>query len=417
MSDQAPVGAAAVRIRRRRFARTLGGLVVLAAVISFVVQNDHPVAVRLWWYTGHPTLIWVVVGALVVGGLVGYLGGRSLRRRRSAGRRGEREPAPTLYGGGRVLIRAVTVVAGELRWQEHPDPVPGPGDLLVGVRAAGVNAADLLQRLGLYPAPPGSPPDIPGMELAGEVVGLGPGASRFATGDRVMSLVGGGGQAEMAVVPESHAMAVPSGISWEEAGGFPEAFSTAYDALFTQCLLSLGERLLVTGAAGGVGIAAVQLAAAAGAEVVASVRRPELRDAVMALGAARAEDPDEAAASGPFDVVLELVGGPGMAASVAALGTGGRLSVIGVGAGARQELDMLALMGRRASVRGSTLRTRSRTEKELLAQAVECRVVPLLARGRVRVPLVQSFALSEAESAYERFAAGGKFGKIVLCRH
>lgn len=308
----------------------------------------------------------------------------------------------------------MTVVAGELQWREHPDPKPGPNELLVSVRGAGINNADLLQRAGLYPASPGVPPDIPGLELAGQVVAVGPGTSRFSVGDRVMSLVGGGAQAELAVVPEDHAMAVPDGVSWDEAGGFPEVFSTAYDALFTQCGLSLGERVLVTGAAGGVGTAAVQLAASAGAEVVASVRRPELRDAVQALGAHRAEDPAKAAGLGPFDVVLELVGGPGLTDSVAALGTGGRMSIIGVGAGGRFELDALALMGKRASIRGSTLRARSHVEKTLVAQAVAGYVVPMLAARRLRVPIVETYRLSDAPAAYERFAAGGKIGKIVL---
>ncbi len=313
-------------------------------------------------------------------------------------------------------MRAVTVVDGQLRWQEHPDPEPGPGEALVAVHCAGINAADLLQRQGFYPAPPGSPPDIPGMELAGEVVRLGPGCERVSVGDRVMALAGGGGQAELATVPEAHLMAVPKSVSWGEAGGFPEVFSTAYDALFTQCGLSLGERVLVTGAAGGVGTAAVQLAAVAGAEVVASVRRRELHDAVMALGASRALDPEDVPSAAPFDVVLELVAGPGMAASVAALGTGGRLSVIGVGAGGRHELDLLTLMGERASIRGSMLRMRSRTDKELVARAVEAKVVPLLASGRVRVPVIETFPLAMAEAAYERFAAGGKLGKVVLLR-
>jgi NADPH:quinone reductase-like Zn-dependent oxidoreductase len=311
-------------------------------------------------------------------------------------------------------VHAVTFVSGELEWREHPDPEPGPGELLVAVRSAGINNADLLQRAGLYPAAPGVPPDIPGLELAGEVVALGPGTIRYPAGARVMSLVGGGAQAELAVVPEEHAMAVPEGVSWDEAGGFPEAFSTAYDALFAQCALTLGERVLVTGAAGGVGTAAVQLAAAAGAEVVASVRRPELRDAVLALGARRAEDPAKAVGLGPFDVVVELVGGEGMSQSAAALATGGRMSIIGVGAGGRLELDALALMGRRASIRGSTLRARSHADKALVARAVERHVVPLLEAGRVRVPVVEHLPLSEAAAAYERFSAGGKLGKIVL---
>lgn len=313
-------------------------------------------------------------------------------------------------------MRAVTIVDGKLEWREHPDPVPGPGRLLVAVRAAGVNAADLVQAMGFYPPPPGWPLDIPGMELAGEVVGVGPGVTKFAPGDRVMALVGGGAQAQLAEVEEAGCMTVPAAIGWEEAGGFPEAFCTAHDALFTQCGLVLGERLLVTGAAGGVGTAAVQLGAAAGAAVVASVRREELRDAVSALGAARVVDPDAVVSAGPFDVVLELVGGDGFASSLQALATGGRLCVIGVGAGSRQEIDLFTIMGKRATVRGSTLRARSTSDKEQVVALVDSHVVPLLSSGRVRVPVVERFPLSEAEAAYERFRTGGKLGKVVLTR-
>jgi NADPH2:quinone reductase len=313
-------------------------------------------------------------------------------------------------------MRAVTVEDGALRWLEHPDPVPGPNRVAVAVRAAGVNAADLAQAQGLYPAPPTWPADIPGMELAGEVVALGPGASRWAPGDRVMALVGGGAQAELAEVDERHAMAVPDGISWEEAGGFPEAFCTAHDALFTQGGLVLGERVLVTGAAGGVGCAAVQLAATAGAEVVASVRGEERRRAVEALGARLVVAPDDVVAAGPFDVVLELVGGPAFSSSLEALATGGRLVVIGVGAGSRQELDLYTLMGRRAVLRGSTLRARAPGDKAQVVDAVARHVVPLLAASALHVPVWARFPISEAGAAYERFAQSGKLGKVVLTR-
>src|SRR5262245_52760694 len=152
-------------------------------------------------------------------------------------------------------MHAVTVVDGALEWREHPDPEPGPDDVLVAVRAAGLNGGDLLQRQGLYPAPAGSPPDIPGLELAGEVIRARSSVTRFAVGDHVMAVVGGGGQGERAVVPERLALPVPDGLPWPEAGGFPEVFTTAHDALFTQCELTVGERVLVHGAAGGVGIA------------------------------------------------------------------------------------------------------------------------------------------------------------------
>ena len=311
-------------------------------------------------------------------------------------------------------MKAVTIAGGELAWTDHPDPVPGDTELLVAVRAAGVNAADLMQRRGFYPAPPGSPLDIPGLELAGEVVAAGAHASRFEIGARVMGVVGGGAQGELAVIDEGGALGVPDDLSWEEAGGFPEAFSTAYDALFTQCGLAMGDRVLVTAAAGGVGSAGVQLAVATGATTVASVRSAELRNAVAALGVAAAVGPDEALALGPFDVVLELVGAESLTGAMGALAVGGRVCVIGVGGGAQLELDLLGLMHKRARISGSTLRARSRREKASVAAAVESHVLPLMRAGRLRVPVEATFEMARAADAYERFAAGGKFGKIVL---
>ncbi|HEY7915623.1 MAG TPA: zinc-binding dehydrogenase [Acidimicrobiales bacterium] len=311
-------------------------------------------------------------------------------------------------------MHAVTLVDGDLRWIEHPDPQPGPGEVLVSVAAAGINAADLLQRRGLYPAPAGWPSDIPGMEFAGEVVGTGGGTGRFSTGDRVMGIAGGGGQAELLVVPEATLLPVPDRIPWDQAGGFPEAFCTAHDALFTQAGLQAGERVLVSGAAGGVGTAAVQLAHAAGAHVVASVRSEAKHEAVAGLGADEVIEPDEVGGHGPYDVSLELVGAPGVAAVLPSLAKGGRIVVIGVGAGARVELDLLALMGRRATIGGSTLRARTVEEKAAVTRAVEEHAVPLLARGEVVVPVADRVPMARATEAYERFASGGKLGKIVL---
>ncbi|MDX6665114.1 MAG: hypothetical protein QOG68_1320, partial [Solirubrobacteraceae bacterium] len=219
-------------------------------------------------------------------------------------------------------MRAATVRDGEVVVEEHPDPQPGVDQVLVRVRAAGLNGADMLQRKGAYPAPPGSPPDIPGLELAGEVVALGPGAQRFAEGARVMAIVGGGGQAELAVVHERQLMPVPDALDWPQAGGTPEVFTTAHDAIFTQAGLRAGERLLVHGAAGGVGTAAVQLGHAAGAHVTATVRNEALRDGVRELGADDVLDPTAFEEDGPFDVVLELVGAPNLPGDLAALNTG-----------------------------------------------------------------------------------------------
>jgi len=310
-------------------------------------------------------------------------------------------------------MRAVTIREQEVLIEEHPDPVPGAGEVLVRVRAAGLNGADMMQRRGLYPAPPGSPQDIPGLELAGEVAVLGPGAERFVEGARVMAIVAGGGQAELATVHERQLMPVPDALDWPAAGGLPEVFTTAHDALFTQAGLRPGERLLVHGGAGGVGTAAIQLARAVGARVTATVRREELREQVAALGA-EAIAPEGYAEHGPFDVILELVGAPNLAENLQVLATGGRIAIIGVSAGAKGELNLLALMGKRARIHGSTLRARPLEEKALTARRLEHEVLPLFDSGALRVPVAATFPLDEAAAAYERFAAGGKLGKIVL---
>jgi NADPH:quinone reductase len=313
-------------------------------------------------------------------------------------------------------VRAVTIVDGRLEWAEHPDPEPGRGELLVSVRAAGVCRGDVMQRDGMYPPPPGTaPPELPGLELAGEVVALGPGASRFSVGDRVMAVVAGAGQAELAVVHERAAMPVPDPMSWEQAGAFPENVTTAHDALFTQCGLGMGERACIHGAAGGVGTAAVLLASSTGARVVATVRNQAHRGEVAALGATvDAVDPEGFGDHGPFDVVLELVGATNLPADVAALATGGRIAVIGVGAGFKAELNLLGLMTKRGSIHASTLRARPLEQKADAARRVEAQVLPLVEGGRFDLPVAATYPMAEAAAAYERFEAGGKLGKIVL---
>jgi putative PIG3 family NAD(P)H quinone oxidoreductase len=312
-------------------------------------------------------------------------------------------------------MRAVTVSDGDLHWQEHPDPQPGARELLVAVKAAGLNGADMIQRRGLYAAPPDAPADIPGLELAGDVVATGSGVEHFAVGDRVMAVVGGGGQAELTTVHERTALRVPDGISWPEAGGFPEVFSTAHDAVFTQCGLGPGEHLLVHGAAGGVGVAGVQLGLLAGARVTATVRNQTLRAGVAGLGdGINVVAPEDFAAHAPYDVVLELVGAPNLAGNLDALAIGGRISVIGVGGGAVGELNLLTLMGKRARIQGSTLRPRPIEQKADVAQRVARHVLPAFADGRVRVPVAATYPMADARDAYDHFAAGGKFGKIVL---
>jgi NADPH2:quinone reductase len=310
-------------------------------------------------------------------------------------------------------VRAVTVRDKQLSVEDHPDPEAGDGEVLVRVRAAGLNGADMHQLKGHYPAPPGSPQDIPGLELAGEVAACGPGAERFKEGDRVMGIVGGGGQAELAVVHERVLMPVPESLSWLEAGGTPEVFTTAHDAVFTQAGLVAGERLLVHGAAGGVGTAAVQLGRAAGASVYATVRNADLRNGVAQLGA-HVIEPEGFGQHGPYNVILELIGAVNLMENLQALEIGGRITVIGMGAGATGEINLGLLLMKRARIHGSTLRSRPLEEKALTARGMERTVLPLLASGAVKVLVAESYSIEDAAAAYAHFQAGGKLGKIVL---
>ncbi|HET6500607.1 MAG TPA: zinc-binding dehydrogenase [Amycolatopsis sp.] len=306
---------------------------------------------------------------------------------------------------------------GTFRLEQRPKPVPEPGTVVVRVRAAGLNAADLQQARGEYPAPPGWPADVPGLEVAGEVEQIGPGVLGVVPGDRVMALVGGGGHAERIMVPVDLLLPVPEGLPWEEAAGFPETFSTAWDALVTQAGVRAGDRVLVSGAAGGVGTAMVQVAAVSGAHTVASVRRPELHDRVQALapdGRVDVVTPDREAAHAPYDVIVELVGGEDCLRRVALLRSRGKVLVVGVQAGATAPLRMFDLMIARAQLIGTTIRGRSHAEKVLLAATVRTSVVPLLAQGRLRVPVDAAFPLARFADAYARLAEPGKLGKVIL---
>jgi NADPH:quinone reductase len=296
------------------------------------------------------------------------------------------------------------------------DPTPGLGQALIRVRAAGVNGADPVQVAGFYPPPPeaGVPGDIPGMELAGEIVESRAPKPRFEPGARVMAIVAGAAQAEYAVVDERQLMPVPELLDWTQAGGFPEVFATAYDALVGQARLRSGQRLLVNGAGGGVGTAAVQLGHVLGADVTASVRNEKNHDAVEELGADRALPPAEAFAHGPYDVILELVGAPNLPDDVKSLAPWGTVVVIGVPAGHETTLDLRRLMATRGTVRASTLRYRTPEEKAVLTRELEASVLPLVADGRLRVPIEAEFPLAEVTAAYERFRGGGHLGKIVL---
>ena len=296
------------------------------------------------------------------------------------------------------------------------DLQPGLGQALIRVRAAGLNGADPVQVAGFYPPPPeaGVPGDIPGMELAGEIVSSAAPVPRFEPGTGVMAIAAGAAQAEYVVLDERQLMPVPDALDWAQAGGFPEVYMTAYDALVGQANLRSGQRLLVNGAGGGVGSAAVQLGHVLGADVTASVRNEKNRAAVEELGADRALSPDEAFDHGPYDVILELVGAPNLGPDVKALAAWGTVVVIGVSAGIDAELDLRRLMATRGTVRASTLRYRPVEEKALLARELEKCVLPLVADGRLRVPIEAEFPLTEVTAAYERFNTGGHLGKIVL---
>ena len=311
-------------------------------------------------------------------------------------------------------MRAVVIDNGALRVEQRADPVPGPGDVLVSVRAAGVNAADLLQRRGFYPAPPGWPIDVPGLELAGEVRVLGPGVEGFAIGQRVCAIVGGGAQATHCVVPAEHLISVPGGVEITSAGGFAEGFITAYDALVTQGHLAASDRVLISGAAGGVGCCAVQIAHAFGAHVIAVTRDDAHHARLRLLGAHDTITVEQVDDLDPVDLVIELVGAAHFEHAQRVLARGARVVVIGVGAGARVDLDLLKLMSSRVTVRGSTLRARSREEKATIARLVDDALVPLWASSAIHVPVSMSFPLDRVEEAYSAFGEAGKFGKIIV---
>jgi NADPH:quinone reductase len=317
-------------------------------------------------------------------------------------------------------MRAVVIGAdGTFGLRDRLDPVAGPDEVVIRVRAAGLNAADLQQARGNYPAPPGWPPDVPGLEVAGEVEETGSDVAGAVPGDRVMALVGGGGHAERIAVPADMLLPVPAGLSWEEAAGFPEAFSTAWDALVGQAQVRAGDRVLVTGAAGGVGTAMLQVAAVSGAHVIASVRRPELHEQVKALLAGAAADvitPAEEAQSGPYDVIVDLVGGEDYLNRVTWLRSRGTLLMAGILApppAAVSPLWLGALMLNRCRVIGTTIRGRTNGEKAILARDMRA-VVPLLAQGRLRVPVDSAYPLERFSDAYDRLAGPGKLGKIIL---
>jgi putative PIG3 family NAD(P)H quinone oxidoreductase len=307
-----------------------------------------------------------------------------------------------------------------VRLEERPDPAPGTGEVLLRVRFAGLNPADTAQRAGRYPAPAGAPADVPGLEVAGEVIECGAGVTSWQPGDRVFGLVGGGGLADRVAVHERCVARVPDGLDDREAAAVPEAFITAHDAVVSQGGLRPGEVLLVHGAAGGVGSAAVQIGTLMGARSIAVVRAPDAATLLKDLGSEVLLDDGfargvlERTGGRGADVVLELVGAPHFPANLEALAPRGRIVVVGVGAGQEIPLSLLSLMQKRASIRGTVLRARPLEEKGAVVRAFEREVVPFLGSGRIR-PLVDSvFPAEEVTAAFDRLDGPGKRGKVLI---
>ncbi len=290
------------------------------------------------------------------------------------------------------------------------------------VRATAVNRADLLQRMGAYPAPADSPPDIPGLEIAGEVDAVGAGVERLAIGDRVFGLLGGGGYAEAAVTHERALAKMPAGMSFEEAAAVPEAFITAHDAMVTRAGLAGGEIMLVHAVGSGVGTAAVQLGRALGAFVIGTARTADklerakplgLDAGIVAEGGSFAKAVKALAPAGA-DVVLELVGGKYVDEDLEAVAALGRIVLIGLMAGARTEVDLSRVLRKRVSIIGTVLRARPLEEKIAAMRAFEAQVVPLFARGKLAPVIDTVMSLDQAAEAHARMASNVGFGKIVL---
>ena len=311
-------------------------------------------------------------------------------------------------------MKALVLTNGELALETRPDPHAGAGQVVVAVAAAGINAADLLQRQGVYPPPPGWPVDVPGLELAGVVEEIGDGVDSSLLGRRVCAVVGGGAQATRCVVPAAHLLDVPDTVEWTEAGGMAEAVLTAHDALVSQAGLARDERVVISGAAGGVGLAAVQIAQSIGAHVIAVTRDTTHHDALTALGASETVTIDDVRDLAPVDVVLELVGAAHLERVLDVTAPRARLVVIGVGAGSRATIDLRLIMGRRLHLTGSTLRARSHDEKARVVESASAWLADRWVRGEITMPLAHRFDLADADLAYEEFARRGKFGKIVL---
>ncbi len=309
-----------------------------------------------------------------------------------------------------------------LQVREVARPAPGPREILVRNRASGLNRADLLQRIGRYPAPKGSPQDIPGLEYAGVVEAVGGAVDLWQEGDRVMGILGGGGYAEYTTVHERLAVRVPAGLPLEEAGAIPEVYMTAFDALFRQSSLSEGETLLIHAVGSGVGTAAVQLGQAAGVRAIGTSRTQEKVDRALEMGldvgiladGAWPEKVMTASGDKGVDVILDLVGAEYLEGNLKVMGMGARQIVVGVPSGAKAEVDLRRLMAQRALIRGTVLRARPLEEKIPLAREFEHRVCPLFAARTIRPVVDMTFPPEDAPRAHRYMASNANFGKILL---
>ncbi|HXT15966.1 MAG TPA: NAD(P)H-quinone oxidoreductase [Gemmatimonadaceae bacterium] len=312
-----------------------------------------------------------------------------------------------------------------LEIQDRPIPTPGPDDLIVRVRASALNRADLHQREGNYPAPPGSPPDIPGLEFAGEVASLGANVRDWRAGDRVFGIVGGGANAEYVVADAQSVARIPDNLSWTDAAAIPEAFITAHDALVVQARVQRGENVLLHAVGSGVGLAAVQIARAWGATPYGTARTADKIDRAIPLGLEHGvvlgDDPDDMLPSlkewtngAGIHVTLDLVGGAYLPASIRAAASRGRIMLIGTVAGRTASVPLGNILGKRLTLRGTVMRARPLEEKRAVAAAFAREVVPRFADGTLEPTVDSVFSLEEIQRAHERLASNATFGKVVV---
>jgi putative PIG3 family NAD(P)H quinone oxidoreductase len=307
---------------------------------------------------------------------------------------------------------------GVLRWTEVPDPVPAAGEVVIEVTGAGVNRADLMQRMGFYPPPPGAPP-YPGLECSGRIAAAGPGVTGWQTGDEVCALLAGGGYAELVAVPAGQVLPLPGGVGLTAGAALPEVACTVYSNVFQIARLEPGETLLVHGGASGIGTMAIQLGKASGARVVCTAGTAEKVARCLELGADlainyREDDFVEVLGERAADVILDIMGASYLARNLTVLGTGGRLVIIGRQGGSRAELDLGMLQARQASIHATTLRARPAAQKAAVVAAVHENVWPLVSAGKVVPVIDRELPMTDAAEAHRIMEADTHVGKILL---